>query len=164
MKPCQNPTCTSLTENPSFCSRSCSVTVTNSNSPKLKRKISNCIRCGKELPRVKPYKKRVVCFPDCLPTYRDWNGVTLNDFVVKRRYQIHSRIRTLARANYIKAGLPLECKVCRYNTHVDICHIKAIKDHPLITEINVVNDVSNLVALCKNHHWEFDNNLLIIDR
>lgn len=23
--------------------------------------------------------------------------------------------------------------------------------------ISDVNDPSNLVALCKNHHWEFDN-------
>jgi len=30
------------------------------------------------------------------------------------------------------------------------------------TPISVVNDIENLVALCKNHHYEFDNKDLIL--
>jgi predicted restriction endonuclease len=49
------------------------------------------------------------------------------------------------------------CEVCGYNTHVEVCHIKSVSsfsDDTLITEIN---SIDNLVGLCPNHHWEFDN-------
>jgi hypothetical protein len=55
-----------------------------------------------------------------------------------------------------------ECKVCGYAKHVEVCHIKSVSeftDEALIGEINALN---NLVYLCPNHHWEFDNNGLDI--
>jgi predicted restriction endonuclease len=52
------------------------------------------------------------------------------------------------------------CKVCGYDKHIQVCHIKSVssfKDDDLITEINSKN---NLVGLCPNHHWEFDHGFL----
>jgi predicted restriction endonuclease len=29
--------------------------------------------------------------------------------------------------------------------------------------VDEINSLTNLVGLCPNHHWEFDNNLLLFD-
>ena len=41
-----------------------------------------------------------------------------------------------------------------------MAHIKAVSDYDNDTLISEINDINNLVALCPNHHWEYDNNLL----
>jgi predicted restriction endonuclease len=50
--------------------------------------------------------------------------------------------------------------VCGYDKHVDICHVVDIKAHSDETLISDINAITNLVALCKNHHWEFDRDLM----
>ena len=49
-----------------------------------------------------------------------------------------------------------------YDKHYEVCHIKAVSDFSEDTPITVINHIDNLVALCPNHHWEFDNGLLDI--
>lgn len=56
-------------------------------------------------------------------------------------------------------GTP-SCKICGYDKHIEICHIIAVSkfnDDALIRDINAS---TNLVGLCPNHHWEFDNGLI----
>ena len=70
----------------------------------------------------------------------------------------HSEIRGHARA--IAKTLDQTCKCCGYAKHIEVCHITpvaAFNDSSLLSEIN---KLSNLVILCRNHHWEFDHNLL----
>ena len=53
-----------------------------------------------------------------------------------------------------------KCFICGYDKHVEVAHIIAIskfKDNDLISEIN---SKDNLIYLCRNHHWEYDNNLI----
>lgn len=63
--------------------------------------------------------------------------------------------------NVFKAsGKEYKCIICGYSNHVDIAHIKPVSefnDNDLISDINNIN---NLVALCPNHHWEFDAELI----
>jgi predicted restriction endonuclease len=49
------------------------------------------------------------------------------------------------------------CEKCGYDKHVEACHIKPISSFPDDTPIDIVNDTSNIIALCPNCHWEFDN-------
>lgn len=56
----------------------------------------------------------------------------------------------------------MECKICKYDTHVDVCHIKAIGSFSGHTTIAKINSMDNLVTLCKNHHWEFDKGLVTL--
>lgn len=51
---------------------------------------------------------------------------------------------------------------CGYDKHVEVCHIKAIRDFDLKTKIKDINSKENLVLLCPNCHWEFDNGLLTL--
>jgi predicted restriction endonuclease len=61
---------------------------------------------------------------------------------------------------YRVLGRPRRCKICLYNKHFDVCHIRDICDFPPSAPIALVNDPSNLVGLCRNHHWELDHELL----
>jgi len=56
-----------------------------------------------------------------------------------------------------------ECVSCGYDKHIEICHIKSISSFDKNVTLNEINDPSNLVLLCPNCHWEFDNGLLDID-
>ena len=75
----------------------------------------------------------------------------------KRAYQKHSRIRDLARRAYDTSGLPKSCSVCGYDKHYELHHVKSIGSFAPTTPISIINDPSNLVALCPNHHWEADH-------
>ena len=71
-----------------------------------------------------------------------------------------SSIRKLADAEFKKSNKSQECVICGYNKHIEIAHIKAVSEFSDDTLIYEINDINNLVALCPNHHWEFDNGLL----
>jgi predicted Zn-ribbon and HTH transcriptional regulator len=70
-------------------------------------------------------------------------------------YQIY--INKHARKTYELSGKPKVCKVCGYSLHTEVCHIKDVKDFPSSALISEINHIDNLVALCRNHHWEFDH-------
>jgi hypothetical protein len=56
---------------------------------------------------------------------------------------------------YNESGRPKICHICNYN-HIQICHIRDVSDFPDDALISEINALSNLVALCPNHHREFD--------
>lgn len=142
------------TTNPKFCSRSCAVSYNNSKNPKRQKKIRHCTKCGKDT-NSSWQKVRLLC-NNCIPKMPK----TKADFINKRAYQIHSQIREKARKLYIASDKPQHCVLCGYDKHFHVCHIKAIKDFDNTATVTEINDLTNLVALCPNHHWEFDNNLL----
>lgn len=147
--------CGQPTENPRFCSRSCSATVVNKESPK-RGKIKKCKTCSVLILSNHTFCKS--CWPD--RTRNDWSLKTLADLQHKAKYQISAQVRILARQIYKKSKKPRQCFICGYNNHIEICHIKAIKDFDLLTAISIINDIDNLIALCPNHHWELDNGLI----
>lgn len=104
---------------------------------------------------------RTLCL-DCNTRYVDWSTVTLAEVRGKRRYQKHSRLRDLARRAYVAAGRPMCCARCGYDVHVEVCHIRAMKDFPRDALVAEVNAQDNLVALCPNHHWEFDHGAFVV--
>jgi hypothetical protein len=88
--------------------------------------------------------------------------MTLGDLRAKRKYQAHSVIRTHARKKYLKSDQPQQCLECGYELQFDVCHIKDIYKYEETETLAVINAMPNLVALCKVHHWEFDNGHLSI--
>lgn len=95
---------------------------------------------------------------------KDWNKITKGELFSERKnwQSARSSIRKIAENNYKNSGKPYECIVCGYNKHIEIAHIKAVSDFNDDATIVEINDINNLVGLCPNHHWEFDNNLLDI--
>lgn len=87
------------------------------------------------------------------------NGVTKKEFFEIKGvyYKFRAIIRRHAHYVYNKNGGEQQCKICGYDKHVEVCHIKSVssfEENDLIVEIN---SFENLVGLCPNHHWEFDN-------
>ncbi len=79
----------------------------------------------------------------------------------KNTYQRYrSAIRREAEKVFKESGMDYKCVICGYDKHIEIAHIKSVSDFSDSTKISEINDTHNLIALCPNHHWEFDNNKL----
>ena len=143
--------CLKETNNPKFCSRTCSAIYNNKRTPKRKVE-GTCKICG--LPVRKKYK---YC-----KEHRYYVGeVSLGEAV--KRYAKHHRSSAFALVRHRARKATEErrvCENCGYDKHVEVCHRKAIALFDEDTPISTINDPSNLVVLCPNCHWEFDNGLL----
>lgn len=71
-------------------------------------------------------------------------------------------IQKKARLIYNNSNKPKECAICGYSKHFEVAHIKAVSLFDSDSLISEINDISNLIALCPNHHWEYDNDNLDI--
>lgn len=144
-----------------FCNRSCSVSYNNTRREK-KKNFVYCKKCGKLLREYYSDVNRNQYCLECNPNLIDWSNLTLREVKEKRKYQPYSRIRNLARNKYLKSEKIKFCALCGYDKHFEVCHIKAICDYNENSKISEINDFNNLIALCRNCHWELDNGLLNI--
>ena len=145
--------CDTPTSNPRFCSRSCAA-IFNNGQPHINRRKpeGSCRDCGQ------PVRTRVTYCTDCWTEKRD--SVVLVIGTESSNAGKNPYVRNHARRLYILSGRPMFCLICHYSTHVDICHIRDVRSYPSGTPYSVVNSQKNLLALCKNHHWEFDHDIL----
>lgn len=60
------------------------------------------------------------------------------------------------------SDMDYECMECGYEKHIEVCHIKDVSDFSSNSTLGDINAESNLIPLCPNHHWEFDNDHLSI--
>jgi hypothetical protein len=165
-----------------FCNLSCSAKFYNKKRPKRKKtaiSFGYCITCNDKINfKIKPgggFYKRKFC-QKCLPLERarkidslfNYEDLFLNQTkgsLLSRRknwQSANSSIRNHSRKVYINSGKELKCEICSYNFHVEICHVKSVKDFSDTDKIVDINSIDNLIALCPNHHWELDNGLLKI--
>jgi predicted HNH restriction endonuclease len=84
--------------------------------------------------------------------------MTLSEAIYTKHHKssAYALVRTRARAASKKLGLD-KCQKCGYDKHVEITHAKGISTFEGHTLVSVINAPSNLMALCPNCHWEFDN-------
>jgi len=71
-----------------------------------------------------------------------------------------SAIQKDARKVYFESNTTPSCAICGYSNHVEVAHIKSVSEFNVSTPIVVINLLSNLIGLCPNHHWEYDNGFL----
>lgn len=83
---------------------------------------------------------------DAFEIYQNWQSV-------------RSTIAKLARNIYAKSNRPKYCVICGYE-HYEVAHIKAVSDFPDDALISEINAIENLIGLCPNHHYEYDNGIL----
>lgn len=110
--------------------------------------------CGKACFNILTKGKTKPCIP---------KGLTKQQLLDSRKGNRHSAFTSLhlhAREVFYNSGEVKECVICGYNKHIQICHIKAVKDFESSATVLEINSKENLIALCPNHHWEFDNKLL----
>ena len=81
----------------------------------------------------------------------------------RKNYQSYrSAIRKSAEIIFKNSNKPRKCSICGYDTHIEIAHIKAVSNFDSSATIAEINLIDNLIALCPNHHWEYDNGILKI--
>lgn len=138
-----------------FCSETCSRKAQLRRiSDWRKARKKPCPECGKLI-----YPEASTCRSCCKAWSR--GDLTLGEAI----YQTHHKssafalVRSRARAVIRRLGW-VSCWVCGYNKHVDAAHLRDISAFSHDTRISVINDPQNLAALCRNHHWEFDHDLL----
>ena len=71
-----------------------------------------------------------------------------------------SAIRKDAQKTFLEENKEPCCKICGYNKHIEVAHIKAVSEFDDNTLISEINSIDNLIALCPNHHWEYDNGII----
>lgn len=156
MHKCDNPSCSNMTSNPRFCSRSCSAVVTNSEHPRKERE-GNCRSCG-----VAIYSCHRLC--EQCRTMGGRANQTIEDVITRTGHRSSANVRVREHARYVGRMHNMnKCRVCGYTLHVEICHLTPISSYPITTKLSEVNNPRNLVALCPNHHWELDNGHLSLE-
>ena len=147
------------TTNPKFCSKSCSAIYTNKHFPKRKT-TRKCTKCENTVANY-----RTTLCEQHLEDYKnsvDYKNLTIGEYremqSVKGKHPswLHSHIRNFARS-WLKELKDKSCAFCGYDKHVELAHIKGIskfEDKALLSEIN---SKDNVIQLCPNCHWEFDN-------
>jgi predicted restriction endonuclease len=125
-----------------FCDSSCSATYNN--------KVRELKREKKVVEVIKREKKEKFEF--------------LLDMTKKELYEKHGvyyKFRAVVRkhAHYVfnKHTTKKECLICGYSNHVEVCHIKSVSSFGGDELMRNINSIDNLIGLCPNHHWEFDN-------
>jgi hypothetical protein len=168
-----------------YCGLSCASTHFNIKRrerlpPKPKFKLSPCKICGVDISRVlladqKNYSQKIYCDScreaknieaykikgySCVKVELRTKGEL---FLTRKNWQsARTAIRNHANTVLRQSTQKPECKVCGYAKHVEVCHIKSVSEFTDDSLIGEINALDNLVYLCPNHHWEFDNNGLDI--
>lgn len=129
-----------------FCNHSCGATYNNKLRSTNKEKTNT---------------KKTSSLPE---KYSYFDGVTKKMFFEKKGvyYKFRAEIRKHAQWIYQKNGGSKTCKVCGYNKHIQVCHIKSVSSFNDDDLILTINSINNLVGLCPNHHWEYDNGFLVL--
>lgn len=137
--------CNKETNNPKFCSRSCSAKETNK-VPKRKAKQRNCSSCGDLI-----QSRRTKCDACLAP-----KDMSLEQAIYYRHHRSSAFTLVRSRARASVREEEQVCESCGYDKHVEVCHIKPIHSFPLETMLSEINRRDNLKILCPNCHWEFD--------
>jgi hypothetical protein len=101
----------------------------------------------------------------CVKCHSIVRGTSYKNKTIVDLKEVHGRywsgpIRENARRRFTGAKC---CAICGYDKHYEVAHIVALSAQPLTARISEVNAPENLIGLCPNHHWEFDNGVLLIE-
>ena len=141
-----------------YCSRHCAIIVNNTISPKRKASpFRSCKGCGVPIPKRRRWGYSTVQFCDKCRG-ESYTGLRVRDRV--REDVRRQTIQKHAQRVYALSGKPYDCVICGYDKHIEVSHIKGVASFPPDTYVRDINALDNLVALCPNHHWEFDRGLL----
>ena len=147
-----------------FCNRSCSATY-NNKITKLKHGLNivkeyECSQCNKVFKSDDGIiNKHTTCSTVC------WQEAEMKTKTIKDTIRIGTNRYNLIRQNarsYSKYIYPRHCMLCSYDKHIEVCHVKDIKDFDVNLSMYEVNNKYNLIHLCPNCHWEFDHDLINI--
>lgn len=144
-----------------FCNSSCFAFYANKTRVRVKKQ-KICASCSY------PILRGHYCAP-CLALIKRRGKPPIGDrtkselFSSRKNWQsARGAIVKHAIAVYRETNAPFRCAVCGYAKHVQIAHKKAVSAFPGTALIREINHPDNLAPLCPNHHWEQENELLVL--
>ena len=152
-----------------FCSCSCSVSFNRRGKPSNNSATPRtCLLCKKTFFARKPHRSTKFC-PNCMngkATRIEYHKSLTLAYIRSQTHLkghhpswIYAQVRQFNRI-WNKSLIAAGCKICGYRLHVELCHLRALSEFPLTATLGEVNHSSNVVPLCRNHHWEFDNGFI----
>ena len=146
-----------------FCNSSCSSKYSNMHHKDRYSKRSKKIKCkhcsNTFLRKHRPGKQ--LCETCTSNRFIFQNNPTKKELIYTykhlHRSSAYSYIRSHARRVIKNKKIKLQCSKCNYDKHAEVCHIKPISSFKDSDKLSDINSTDNLLLLCPNHHWEFDN-------
>lgn len=134
-----------------FCNQVC-----NGNSKKVVKDINS----KREKTRIKRGQIERKIYEDEISILNKTKGELFNN--ASNWQSARSCIQKSARKIYFNNFNSKKCcaKDCNYDIHIDVAHIRSVSNFPDDCTVGQINEIHNLIGLCKNHHWEFDHNYL----
>lgn len=147
-----------------FCSRQCFSEFKLLGKP---RKEYICLKCKNNFYKTYDHKLKTFCKDCSLSNYSDtktsyYKSRTLDDIynhhsVKDKHPSWKSSFIRLMNRTWNANLLAMPCNHCGYDLHVELAHIKAISTFPSSATLEEVNHPNNIIPLCPNCHWLFDN-------
>ena len=148
-----------------YCSNSCSARKNNLDKQRNQPKERKCAECDASYHYTKGHRS-IYC-PKCFQNKKNEHKCkTLKEVQEKLSLQgkhkswKNASVRNFCRS-WNKELTKKPCQKCGYNKHVELCHIKAVSEFDEKTTLAEVNSPENILVLCRNCHWEFDNGILL---
>lgn len=136
-----------------FCNKSCAASYNNSKRIKIEK-----------IEKINRGKKLTLVLLDIENSELISIG-SLSKGELLSRHKTYQSFRSMicknARRVFKTSGKERKC-FCGYDKHTDIAHKKPVSEFDNNAKISEINSINNLIPLCKNHHWEFDNGFLNI--
>ena len=151
------------------CSRKCGGIAAGRKNTQEKIPNTSCARCGTAIYRAEARRKKTksklhFCNKDCktaaqriggikeiMPSHYGtsiYRNLTKEQLIQQKGFQrANANIRTNSARLYNMSSLPKHCVYCGYDTHYEVCHIRAVSEFPPQTLISDINALTNLVAL-----------------
>ena len=149
-----------------FCSRSCSTKFKNTNNHSTKGKGKGKPKCAtdncqnKTVSYSHKFCRKCIDEKQIFLWSKNPTKKQLEEQYIKKNHRssAYSYIRWHAREIILKDKT--SCANCGYDKHTEVCHIKPIQSFNDQCTLNEINSKENLIRLCPNCHWEYDNGLL----
>lgn len=145
--------------NHNFCSHGCSASFSNKTRAKPTL-VKYCTNCSDEY--INKYRDVTRTCSGICRMEKNMKSTIISDKINNSGANTYDKIRHNAR-RYSKYFYPKYCMNCGYNKHYEVCHVKDLKDFDRDSTMYDTNQASNLIHLCCNCHWEFDNNMITVD-
>jgi hypothetical protein len=131
-----------------FCSRSCSGyynnRMRNLNKPKKIKSIIKKAPITSETFYASNYSKEYLFLNS-----KNWQSA-------------RTTIRKHAALVFEESKIEKKCFYCGYDKTIEIAHIKSVSSFSKDSLIKDINALNNIIALCPNHHWEYDHGLITL--
>lgn len=117
-------------------------------------------------------RKKKFCTPTCWALYQRAQNINRKALGFRRPYEPHKlHLAVKGKTNRCNINMhakkvytnqfPIDCcELCGFAEHVDIAHIKPVRSFPDGTLLGEINPIENLIGLCPNCHWLFDNGVI----